>query len=469
MAIFGGLTAMQVVALAGYELLLFAGAFFLVGALDDVLVDLHYLWRRVIGKARTPRVDRGALLGHPLKGVAAVMIPTWREAEVIGATVRHALTVWNQAELRLYVGCYCNDPQTVQAVAMAAQGDPRLRLVIHDRHGPTSKADCLNRLFAAMCVDERRSGQRVRMVLMHDAEDMVDPVALPLLDQAMTGLDFIQMPVLPEPQADSPWVAGHYCDEFAEAHGKSMVVRDALGAGLPAAGVGCAFARDVLDLVASRNGTADAPFASQSLTEDYELGLKIAELGGKSAFLRVRGDNGELVATRACFPARVNEAVRQKTRWVHGIALQGWDRMGWTGRLTERWMRLRDRRGPLAALVMAAAYVFMILGVILWLGDAVGLLVLPEPGPLAKALLLVNFAAFVWRAIWRCAFAWREYGTTEAMRALLRIPVSNIIAILAGRRALVAYWRSLKGEPPHWEKTVHRTHPALLRNTEPTA
>lgn len=463
MAILGDYTAWRAVAVVGRELLLFAGAFFLIGALDDILVDLHYLWGRATGRLRTRRVERAALSGRPLAGVAAVMIPAWREGEVIGATVRHALAVWPQADVRLYVGCYANDPETAQAVVAAAGGDHRLRLTVHDRAGPTSKADCLNRLFVALCEDEQRMGQRVRMVLLHDAEDMVDAVALPLLDQAMTDHDFVQIPVLPEPQGDSRWIAGHYGDEFAEAHGKSMVVRDAMGVGLPAAGVGCAFSRDMLDRVAHRNGTLDRPFASQSLTEDYEIGLKIAEIGGRSAFLRMRGDDGVLVATRACFPSGVVAAVRQKTRWVHGIAFQGWDRMGWGGSLSERWMRLRDRRGPLAALVLAAAYGFLILGSLLWLGNAAGWLALPEPSPTMKVLLILNFAAFVWRAAWRCAFVWREYGLVEAAFAVLRIPVSNVIAIMAGRRALAAYWRTLKGQPPHWEKTVHRTHPALLR------
>jgi adsorption protein B len=55
-------------------------------------------------------------------------------------------------------------------------------------------------------------------------------------------------------------------------------------------------------------------------------------------------------------------AVRQKTRWMHGIAYQGWDRLGWSGRLGERWMRLRDRSGPLTALVLAAAFA----GIVTW-------------------------------------------------------------------------------------------------------
>lgn len=309
-----GRNLLEWTALAGYELLLFSGFFFLLGALDDIAIDLHYLWFRLTGKLRTPTVDEDAAQCQPLSGMAAVMIPTWREAAVIGATLRHALRAWPQPQLRLYVGCYRNDPDTCRAVIQAARGDCRVRLVINDRDGPSSKADCLNRIYAAMREDERRSGKAFRMVLLHDAEDMVDPAALSLLDRALDQAEFVQLPVLPEPQGDSRWIAGHYCDEFAEAHGKTLMVRQALGAGLPAAGVGCAFSRDILGQVAHSNSRPDKPFASDSLTEDYELGLKIAEMGGRTRFLRVRGQGGRLIATRAFFPATLSEAVRQKAR-----------------------------------------------------------------------------------------------------------------------------------------------------------
>ena len=135
-----------------------------------------------------------------------------------------------------------------------------------------------------------------------------------------------------------------------------MVVRNALGASLPAAGVGCAFGRRMLAQIAFRAGR-DAPFDEDSLTEDYELGVKVAALGGRSRFLRVRGEDGQLIATRAYFPGQLGPAVRQKARWMHGIALQGWDRLGWTGGPGEWWMRLRDRRGPLSALVLKPSHV----------------------------------------------------------------------------------------------------------------
>src|SRR5690606_30825078 len=122
------------------------------------------------------------------------------------------------------------------------------------------KADCLNRLYAALEEDERSSGRPVRMVVLHDAEDMVDPAALALLDEAIGEADFVQLPVLPDAQRYSRWVGSHYCEEFAENHGKLLIVREALSAGIPSAGVGSAFARPMLRRMAEAIGGA-GPFS----------------------------------------------------------------------------------------------------------------------------------------------------------------------------------------------------------------
>ena len=455
----GGLTPGELVVLVEHELLLFAAFFFLLGAIDELAVDLIWLWLRLTGRARTETLTSGS--DRPeLAGPAAVFLPAWREAAVIGPTVRHALTAWPHAELRLYVGCYRNDPATIEAVLGAAEGDPRLRLVIHGRDGPSTKADCLNRLYRALSEDEVRSGQAARMIVMHDAEDMVDSAALGMLDAHIGTADLVQLPVLPHPLPQSRWIASHYVDEFCEAHGKTMVVRDGLRAGLPTAGVGCALARHALATLHARRG-GDGPFAAECLTEDYELGLGIAELGGRSRFVRCRAPDGRLVATRACFPARLEWAVRQKTRWVHGIAFQSWDRLGWSRHPADLWMRLRDRRGPLTALVLAVAYVLVVLVALGWIGHVAGILPATPISPWMVWLLTINFAGFVWRASWRYAFTAREYGLGEGFRAVLRIPVSNIIAIMAGRRALAGYIASLAGRAPQWDKTRHTIHPAI--------
>lgn len=452
------------------ELLLFAGFWIIVGLTDELAIDLAWLWLRFTGQARTGQLPANQAV-QPLVGPLAVFIPAFAEAPVIGTTVSHILRAWPQAELRLYVGCYRNDPATISAVIAAANDDPRMRLVVHGAPGPTTKADCLNRLYAALCSDEQRSGQAFRGLVLHDAEDMVHPAALGVIDAALAAVDFVQLPVHPVIPPRGHWVAGHYADEFTESHAKALVVRSALGLSLPAAGVGCGLARAALAKLAAdqaRLGHA-GPFSPDALTEDYELGLTVSARGRGGLFLRLRDAEGALIATQSCFPDRLATAVRQKTRWIHGIAFQGWDRMGWSGSLLELWMALRDRRGPLTALVLAAAYLLLVVDAVLLAARLLGW----EPGvPLSSVqgwLLALGLAGLVWRAGLRAVFVGREYGWAEGLRSLIRMPIANVVAIMAGRRAFSAYVRSLGGRAIAWDKTEHEVHPAFLTRSRAQA
>jgi len=142
----------------------------------------------------------------------------------------------------------------------------------------------------------------------------------------MPPYDLAQLPVLSLP---SPWrqfTAGHYLDEFAELHFKDILVRQWLTRSIPAAGAGCAFSRRALETIAAVSD--NQVFNVDSLTEDYELGLKLGRHGLRSVFVKAR-IRGEWVGTWEHFPARLRQAVRQKSRWVIGITLQGWK--GWAG------------------------------------------------------------------------------------------------------------------------------------------
>jgi bacteriophage N4 adsorption protein B len=157
------------------------------------------------------------------------------------------------------------------------------------------------------------------------------------------------------------------------------------------------------------------------------------------------------VATREYFPATLAGAVAQKARWMTGIALAGWDRLGWSGGLAERWMRLRDRQSPLAALVLAAAY----LALLLWAGLAVAQRTtgwtMPPFTPFLSLLIAVNSGLLLWRLAMRFGFVACSYGWREGLRALPRAVTGNIVAMMAARRALVRY---VSGRAA-WDKTAH--------------
>lgn len=441
----------------GRELLLFAGIWIVVGLIDEMAIDLLWFWLRLRGRGR-------ALRFNPTNGDlgqgAAIFIPCWHEERVIAETIRHARLSWPHPRATFYVGCYPNDPATQLAVEQGAGGDPRVRLVVLERAGPSTKADCLNALYRTMQRDVAE-GAEVGFVVLHDAEDHVHPAGLELIADRLQRADYVQLPVIPEVDPGSRWVAGHYLDEFAENHRKTMVVRDWLRTSLPAAGVGCAFRTEILSRIAAYRGS-DVPFEAQSLTEDYELGMLVTELGGTSRFVTARDSDGELIATREFFPATLDAATRQKARWLHGIAFQGWDRLGWSRKPAEFWMRLRDRRGPLIAIVLAAAYALLVIWLIVQIAIWLDVYRPPQPHALLTALVVVTTFGLAWRAIMRFAFTAAQYGLGQGLLAVLRMPLANIIAIVSARRAFAAYIASLRGGATIWEKTAHHRHPAQV-------
>lgn len=436
------------------ELALFASAGFLLFALDDLAVDLIYFvrrgWRSATVYQRHPRVDVRSLRSPAEPGWLVVFIPAWDEAAVIGKMLRASLDRLAHPNFTLMVGHYRNDPAT--AAALAEVTDPRILPVCVGVDGPTTKSDCLNRLYSALVRLETERGRRAKAVILHDAEDLVHPFELPVFDALIERAGVLQLPVAPLPDPGGSWVAGHYCDEFAESHGKDLVVREAVGASIPLAGVGCAVRRDALSrLAAAFDGK---PFGAGSMTEDYEMGLRLGALGERSMFVRLPVDAAreELVASRGYFPATLDAAVRQKARWIGGIAFAGWDRMGWRGGLGERWFRLRDRRGPLSAVLLAAGYLSMLLWGQLWLAESLGA---PPPEPMSPALLAlmqINVALLAWRLLMRASFTARLYGWKEGLLALPRTLVANAVAVLAAHRALKIH---LSGGPRQWDKTAH--------------
>lgn len=444
-----------------HETMLFAAIGFALGGFDDLLVDVLYLIRlvgRQLAGSRSPRLADLPQPSQPL----AIFVAAWDESAVIGAMLRTAAARFTDPHWRLYVGAYPNDRGTIDAVAEVAERDTRICLVVGDRPGPTTKADCLNTIWAAMLADEAAGKMRFRGVVLHDAEDVVHRGELAVYAHYLTaGAHVVQVPVLPLIDQRSRLVAGHYADEFAEAHAKQMLVRQTLGAAMPLAGVGCAIDRDMLGQVAARRG--GLPFDPASLTEDYELGLAIARLGGRAAFARVL-DGSAPVAVRAFFPAALDASVRQKARWMTGIALAGWDRTGWGRPLAigDHWMRMRDRRAILAVLVLAAAYVSLVgwalTAVVHWWRGTGGV----PLDPVLAWLLAVNAGLLGWRIAVRAAFVGSAYGRIEALLSVPRMAVANLISLLAARRAIWRYVGLLRGEALRWDKTAHH-FPDLTR------
>lgn len=437
-----------------HELTLFAAVGFLIGGISDLAVDSVWLGAFLARKIRIEQQSRFSLTKSPAsRRQFALFIPAWDESTVIAAMLRHTHKRVEGTAVHIFVGYYPNDAKTREIVQSIAAQIPNVVAIRGSRPGPTTKADCLNTIWAGMLAHESSAAIRFDAIVLHDAEDLVHAQEIALFDCLLERHDFVQLPVLPLPDPHSRWIGNSYCDEFAEAHGKAMPVRQLLGAAIPSAGTGCAIDRFALEAMAQARG--GLPFDADSLTEDYELGLRIAEAGGNGCFARVRDEDGALIAVRSHFPSKLGTAVRQKSRWVMGIALSGWDRLGWRGGWAERWMRLRDRSAILAAMVLFAAYAALVLAALLLVVDLFSDFGMNPVGPVLRLLLWINFAMLVWRLLMRAGFTGHGYGWREGLRAIPRTFASNIVAMMAARRAMGRYLFGGPAATTRWDKTSH--------------
>ena len=310
----------------------------LLSGLDDLWIALVLVCTR---RSRLRRPEEAELDRVPERQIA-IFVPLWREHRVIGQMLAHNLAGIRYSNYQFFVGVYPNDPATARAVAEVAQRDGRVHLCLCSHDGPTSKGDCLNEIYRSMVESEIRGGCRFEIITTHDAEDLVHPQSLRLINFYSRHYAMVQMPVLPLPTGPAELTHSLYCDEFAEFQTKDIPVRQRLGGFLPANGVGTGFERSALERLGGDRGCI---FDPECLTEDYENGYRLHALGYRQAFVPIRFENGQPVATREYFPRTLRPAVRQRSRWVAGIVLQGWQYHGWRGPWRQVYWFWRDRKG----------------------------------------------------------------------------------------------------------------------------
>ncbi len=408
----------------------------LISGLDDLFVYTVYFWRR----ARLNSVP-GPDPSLPEKPIA-IWVPLWKEDAVIERMLDHNRAAIRYGNHRFFVGVYPNDEATQRAVRAAASRHSNVHVCVCPRPGPTSKADCLNSIHRHMRAEEDRTGMRFEVVLTHDAEDLIHPDSLAWVSRLADDYGMIQTPVLALPTPAAEVTHGVYCDDFAQFHTVELPVRGWLGGFIPSSGVGTAYRRDALDLLASAH-TGDV-FEPGSLTEDYENGFRLQALGVKQLFAPVRFVDGRPLATREYFPRSLRAAFRQRTRWITGIAFQAWRAHGWGGR---QWYWFwRDRKGLIGNPLSLASNLYLI-AVLAGAESMTGI-----PGGLLAAngvLCLGQLAARGW-----CTA--RVYGWGFALSSPVRIPVANLLNALAACAAAWRFGRAVvSGEALAWAKTDH--------------
>jgi bacteriophage N4 adsorption protein B len=425
-----------------------------VFVIDDLVIDCVAFVKK-LGPKELKADDLANMNSLPEKNIA-IVIANWHEHEVIGRMVTGNIKQIQYKNYQFFLGVYPNDIETRIAAENASAAFSNVHEIVNSKMGPTSKGQMLNELVRGVLAYERKNAIKFDVFLMHDSEDIIHPLSLKMINSEITKTDFLQIPIFSFDRPVKEWIGSTYIDEFSELHTKDLLVRQYLGAPVPSAGVGTALQRNLLLTLMERN---DGDFLREdSLTEDYVLGMSSAIQGFRTAFccyyIKNKENKNEFIATREFFPNQFQAAVRQKTRWILGIVMQGTKIIPWQGSLIHKYFLYRDRRGPansFVAMMTTALTIYLLTFSFInghypdfmletWfkVGSVIATLgMLNRMFHRLKAVVIVNG----WKRVWA---------------VILRWPIGNLVNFLASIRAIRDYQRaSLKKVPLKWTKTTH--------------
>lgn len=468
-----------------WHMLVALACLFILSGLDDLFIDI-YFWVRLLWRIRKTRqyepLTYEKLIANSEQYIA-VLIPCWHEAGVIGTMLRHNVYSIDYQNYFFFVGVYPNDPETIHEVQSAAKLLPQVKCVIGKSPGPTNKANNLNEIYQYVKTFEHSLPNPFGIFVFHDSEDIIHPLSFKLYNHLIPRKDMIQIPIFPLSLGYFKFTHWLYADEFAENHTKDIIVRESIKAHVPSAGVGTAFSQKALEVLMEHT-TAQGPFSTNSLTEDYRTSLALRMHQLKSVFVTqaitrmrwqkrfffgggfVQKPYREYVATRAMFPVEYAKAVRQKARWIIGIVFQEWDHSQWPKSWIIRYSLAHDRKSFITHFINGFGYVVYLF----WLSYS--LLVESKPQyptlneqfnnhPWVWYLIVTVSLIMIERMIQRIIATCRIYGWIPALLSIPRAFYGNLLNMHALMRAYRIYFTTAKTNKkstsePAWDKTEHQ-------------
>jgi cellulose synthase/poly-beta-1,6-N-acetylglucosamine synthase-like glycosyltransferase len=370
-------------------------------------------------------------LGEAALPTYTVLVPLYREAAVVPELLRHLQAMrYPAAKLQIVILLEADDEESATALARHAKA-PNIEVIVVPPGGPRTKPKALTYALSFAWGD---------CVVVFDAEDRPEPEQLrkaAAAFHAYPDLGCVQARL--QPDNSGSWLARMFTLEYAANFEILLPALASWRVPLPLGGTSNHFPRRVLEAV----GAWD-PF---NVTEDADLGIRLARFGYRAATIRSW--------TYEEAPVTFSQWLPQRRRWI-----KGWIQTSLlcVGRGVPRGLRLPLRQNLAVHGIMT--------------GGVLGLLLYP-----VSFLTLGAFAATFWRGEWPAGFwEWLMLATTLGNLGLLFL--ASAISALRGLRAtaalrlavlipgLVIYWGlmsvaawqavfQLFRSPSVWEKTVH--------------
>ncbi len=191
----------------------------LFNGVDDLIINgaalASSLQRRFSTRPNHRDPSEAELHAAPSRRMA-IFVAAWKEHRVIRRMIENNMTALRYPQFEFFIGAYPNDGPTIAAIRETIRQFPRVHLSLCPHAGPMSKADCLKWIYARMLLFEEERGVCFDIIVIHDAEDIIDPDALRWINYYAQWNDMVQIPVLALPTPLRELSHGVYCDEFAE-------------------------------------------------------------------------------------------------------------------------------------------------------------------------------------------------------------------------------------------------------------
>ncbi len=388
------------------------------------------IWRlaAALHRACPPRIKP---IPEPELPTYTVLVPLYREAAVVPDLVAHMKRIdYPVTKLQILVIVEHDDDATREAVARHAGGPP-IEMISVPPAGPRTKPKALTYALAFAQGD---------YVVVFDAEDRPEPDQLRKAAAAFRkrpDLGCVQARLTPDNQGT--WFARMFTLEYAANFDVLLPALAAWRVPLPLGGTSNHFPRALLEKVAAWD-----PF---NVTEDADLGVRLARFGYHSATLPSRTYEEAPVTFRQWLP--------QRRRWIKGwmqtIAVC-------LSKEIPRGLRLSLKDRLAVHAILSAGVLGLLLYPVSWVLLAVAavneLSGFWPSGPYLWAFLALGFGNFTAVIVAAAITAARGLNTTGALRLAWHIPLLPAYWALMSFAAWQALFQ-LFNRPSEWEKTSH--------------
>lgn len=404
------------------------------------------LWRVSAGRRRTGRMRRVLPAGDAELPVYTVMVPLFREAEVVPGLIE-ALSrlTYPRGKLEVLILVEAEDQETRQA--LAAKTRPRfIRAVVVPQGQPRTKPRALNYALAEAKGD---------LIVVYDAEDVPEPDQLRRAANVMAGcgpeVGCLQAS-LNIYNSEETWLTRQFTIEYSALFDWQLPSYERFGLPLPLGGTSNHFRREALE----RCGGWDA----FNVTEDADLGIRMARLGYRVCMLEA--------TTLEEAPPTFGIWRRQRTRWLKGWMQTYIVHMRNPLRLLRELgirgcLGLQVQTGALLLSALIHPWFYVLVAFDAWQG---WLLLMPDD--FARSALwwtgLTNLVAGYTLAMATGAAAVIRRRHYRLLWSVPAMPLYWLLVSASAYRALL----QLMIQPFVWEKTPHRARGRVPRSPERT-